>query len=190
MVHSPYTSNRRHRDTASDSWWRPYWDSYAATQARSPRACRSRMRRSSRRPMCPAIWLSACRSSSPRPSALRTSATTRCHRVLGLFRSAKCYTYQYNADDAVEQLLSAHGLRRRHQRAQLLRKVERKLHELGGDADHRPVRWALTGGYRSVDSTSQTILEKAWASNQGSTSNFPTAAPVRPPPPVKTCRPH
>ena len=36
-----------------------------------------------------------------------------------------------------------------------------------------PFRWALSGGYRSVDTTSQTILEKAWAANQGAQSNFP-----------------
>ncbi|HEY0748167.1 MAG TPA: PilC/PilY family type IV pilus protein [Steroidobacteraceae bacterium] len=36
-----------------------------------------------------------------------------------------------------------------------------------------PFRWALSGGYRSVDTTSQTILEKAWGSAQGAPSNFP-----------------
>jgi type IV pilus assembly protein PilY1 len=36
-----------------------------------------------------------------------------------------------------------------------------------------PFRWALTGGYRSVDTTTQTILEKAWGANEGSISNFP-----------------
>jgi type IV pilus assembly protein PilY1 len=38
-----------------------------------------------------------------------------------------------------------------------------------------PFRWALTGGYRSVDSTTypQTILEKAWAANEGGTNNYP-----------------
>lgn len=36
-----------------------------------------------------------------------------------------------------------------------------------------PFRWALTGGYRQTDTTTTTILEKAWASNQGSeSSNF------------------
>ena len=35
-----------------------------------------------------------------------------------------------------------------------------------------PFRQALTGGYRSVDSPSQTILEKAWGSSQGSLGNF------------------
>jgi type IV pilus assembly protein PilY1 len=33
-------------------------------------------------------------------------------------------------------------------------------------------RWALTGGYRVVDTASTTYLEKAWGSNQGSNSNF------------------
>ena len=36
-----------------------------------------------------------------------------------------------------------------------------------------PFRWVLTGGYRVQDTATLTVLEKAWASNQGSTSNFP-----------------
>ncbi|MBT2336437.1 pilus assembly protein [Variovorax paradoxus] len=36
-----------------------------------------------------------------------------------------------------------------------------------------PFRWALSGGYRSVDTTEQTILEKAWGSSQGKLINFP-----------------
>ncbi|EEF24513.1 conserved hypothetical protein, partial [Ricinus communis] len=36
-----------------------------------------------------------------------------------------------------------------------------------------PFRWALTGGYRVGDYTYATILEKAYASGQGSTGNFP-----------------
>ena len=36
-----------------------------------------------------------------------------------------------------------------------------------------PFRAALTGGYRSLDTTSITLLEKAWASGQGGTGNFP-----------------
>jgi type IV pilus assembly protein PilY1 len=36
-----------------------------------------------------------------------------------------------------------------------------------------PFRWALTGGYRVVDTAALTILEKAWASGQGGESNFP-----------------
>lgn len=36
-----------------------------------------------------------------------------------------------------------------------------------------PFRWALTGGYRVVDDPTITVLEKAYASGQGGTSNFP-----------------
>lgn len=36
-----------------------------------------------------------------------------------------------------------------------------------------PFRWALTGGYRVIDTPSLTVLEKAWASGQGGTGNFP-----------------
>ena len=36
-----------------------------------------------------------------------------------------------------------------------------------------PFRWALTGGYRVVDTPGLTILEKAWASGQGGAGNFP-----------------
>lgn len=36
-----------------------------------------------------------------------------------------------------------------------------------------PFRWALTGGYRAVDLKDLTIIEKAYASGQGGTRNFP-----------------
>ena len=36
-----------------------------------------------------------------------------------------------------------------------------------------PFRWALTGGYRVVDETYATVIEKAYASGQGGTGNFP-----------------
>ncbi len=36
-----------------------------------------------------------------------------------------------------------------------------------------PFRWALTGGYRVVDTTTATVLEKAYASGQGGSGNFP-----------------
>jgi type IV pilus assembly protein PilY1 len=36
-----------------------------------------------------------------------------------------------------------------------------------------PFRWALTGGYRVVDLTNYTVLEKAWASGQGGSGETP-----------------
>lgn len=39
-----------------------------------------------------------------------------------------------------------------------------------------PFRWALTGGYRWIDTPELTVLEKAWSSGQGSaSSNFPNS---------------
>ena len=38
-----------------------------------------------------------------------------------------------------------------------------------------PFRWALTGGYRVIDSPALTVVEKAWATGQGGTGNFPDA---------------
>ena len=44
-------------------------------------------------------------------------------------------------------------------------------------------RWALTGGYRRVDSGTTTILERAWSSNQGGDTNFRVVGdPGRSPP--------
>ncbi len=39
-----------------------------------------------------------------------------------------------------------------------------------------PFRWALTGGYRSTDTATETILEKGWGSAQGGIGNFPDRA--------------
>ncbi len=36
-----------------------------------------------------------------------------------------------------------------------------------------PFRWALTGGARVIDTPTLTVIEKAWASGQGGTGNFP-----------------
>lgn len=39
-----------------------------------------------------------------------------------------------------------------------------------------PFRWVLTGGYRVIDTTTTTVIEKAWGTQQGSTGNFPDSA--------------
>lgn len=43
-----------------------------------------------------------------------------------------------------------------------------------------PFRWALTGGSRVVDTKTATVLEKAYASGQGNTGNFPDRVMNRP----------
>jgi type IV pilus assembly protein PilY1 len=91
----------------------------------------------------------------------------------GYFDSAKCYAYQYNSTTPSQSYFQATAF-----------VSPANTHQCGGTAwsgnfmnwasmqTIDPFRQVLTGGYRSVDTTSQTILEKAWGSNQGSVANF------------------
>lgn len=92
---------------------------------------------------------------------------------LGYFDPLKCYTYTLNTTTPASSYFEPAGLA-----------TGTNLHTCSGKWSGNfmnwatmqtidPFRWALTGGYRSVDSTSATILEKAWGSSQGSQSNFP-----------------
>ena len=92
---------------------------------------------------------------------------------LGYFDPLKCYTYTLNTTAPASSYFQPAGLA-----------TGTNLHSCSGKWSGNfmnwatmqtidPFRWALTGGYRSVDTTTQTILEKAWGSSQGSQSNFP-----------------
>jgi type IV pilus assembly protein PilY1 len=86
----------------------------------------------------------------------------------GYFDPAKCYTYQYNSTTPNQSYFQATAF------------VSANTHQCGGTTwsgnfmnwasmqTIDPFRQVLTGGYRSVDTSTQTILEKAWGSNQGS----------------------
>lgn len=102
---------------------------------------------------------------------------------LGYFDPAKCYAYRFvdvETSDTVTHFAPAG--------------IATEAHACTGANDHLwsgnylnwatmqtidPFRWALTGGYRVVDTAgtpsapSVTILEKAWASGQGAEGNFP-----------------
>jgi type IV pilus assembly protein PilY1 len=95
----------------------------------------------------------------------------------GYFDPAKCYTYLYNSTTPSSSYFSPTSIN-----------TASSGHDCSGTAGQwsgnfmnwaatqtiDPFRWALTGGYRSVDTTSQTILEKAYGSTQGSApSNYP-----------------
>jgi type IV pilus assembly protein PilY1 len=101
---------------------------------------------------------------------------------LGYFDPAKCYDYQYNA--AAETGSTLVGSSSYFQPTAFANGANG--HSCSGKWSGNfmnwatmqtidPFRWALTGGYRAVDQTGypQTILEKAWGSNQGGTNNFP-----------------
>jgi type IV pilus assembly protein PilY1 len=92
---------------------------------------------------------------------------------LGYFDPLKCYTYNYNSTTPSSSYFQPASLA-----------TGTNLHTCSGQWSGNfmnwatmqtidPFRWALSGGYRSVDTATQTILEKAWGSAQGSASaNF------------------
>lgn len=93
---------------------------------------------------------------------------------LGYFDPRKCYTYQLNATQPERSYFVSAALA-----------TGASLHQCDGTKwsgnfmnwatmqTIDPFRWALSGGFRSVDDVSETVLEKAWGSNQGGDSNFP-----------------
>ena len=92
---------------------------------------------------------------------------------LGYFDPLKCYTYTYDSTTPSNSYFQPASLA-----------TGTNLHQCSGQWSGNfmnwatmqtidPFRWALSGGLRTVDTTTQTILEKAWASNQGAISNFP-----------------
>jgi type IV pilus assembly protein PilY1 len=89
---------------------------------------------------------------------------------LGYFDPAKCYAYQYDASVNLNNYFYPTGT------------------PVGGSCGGKwsgnflnwatmqtidPFRWALTGGYRVIDEPARTVLERAYASGQGGTGNFP-----------------
>ncbi|MEI7970293.1 MAG: PilC/PilY family type IV pilus protein [Betaproteobacteria bacterium] len=88
---------------------------------------------------------------------------------LGYFDPDKCYAYQYSATETSRYFYptgaaSSHACSGRWSGNFLNWATMQTID---------PFRWALTGGYRVVDTASDTILEKAWASGQGGAGNFP-----------------
>jgi type IV pilus assembly protein PilY1 len=99
-------------------------------------------------------------------------------QYIGYFDAAKCYTYRYNTAIPASS----------HFRPTSIAATGGGGHDCSGTAGQwsgnflnwatmqtiDPFRWALTGGYRSLDTTNLTVLEKAWGSTQGSApANFP-----------------
>ncbi len=95
---------------------------------------------------------------------------------IGYFDPTKCYLYQAYAPETATQ------------KSHFYPAGVASSHTCVGDNDQMwsgnfmnwstmqtidPFRWALTGGYRVVDTSSLTILEKAYATGQGGSGNFP-----------------
>lgn len=95
---------------------------------------------------------------------------------LGYFDPDRCYLYKFVRVESTSEMthFAPAGLA--------------SAHQCTGNNDHLwsgnylnwaatqtidPLRWTMTGGYRVVDIPSLTLLEKAWATGQGGTNNFP-----------------
>jgi type IV pilus assembly protein PilY1 len=90
---------------------------------------------------------------------------------MGYFDTKKCYSYSWNATESLRHFYPD-GLAT-NQTCPASTKWSGNFLNWATMQTVDPFRSALTGGYRSLDTTSMTLLEKAWASGQGGTGNFP-----------------
>ena len=92
---------------------------------------------------------------------------------LGYFDPLKCYTYTYNAVTPASSYFQPASLSTGANQHTCSGQWSGNFMNWVSMQTIDPFRWALTGGYRSVDTTSTTILEKAWGATQGSAAgNF------------------
>lgn len=108
------------------------------------------------------------------PTASRAAHTTSyvsTSTYLGYFDPAKCYVYSYNSSTPGDSYFQPAGSATNHT---CVGKWSGNFLNWATMQAIDPFRWALTGGYRVVDTTTTTILQKAWHSGQGSL--FPNKA--------------
>jgi type IV pilus assembly protein PilY1 len=92
---------------------------------------------------------------------------------LGYFDPNKCYLYSYNVSEPLRHFYPAGLATNRACTGTDNTKWSGNYLNWATMQTIDPFRWALTGGYRVVDTVSETILEKARATGQGGTGNFP-----------------
>ena len=92
---------------------------------------------------------------------------------LGYFDPAKCYLYSYNATETLRHFYPAGAATSLACTGASDAKWSGNYLNWATMQTVDPFRWALTGGYRVTDTATDTVLEKAWASGQGGTGNFP-----------------
>ena len=93
---------------------------------------------------------------------------------LGYFDPFKCYDYTYNSATPSGSYFQPSSLATGTNKHSCSSKWSGNFMNWATMQTIDPFRWALSGGYRSEDTTTSTILEKAWASSQGSASaNYP-----------------
>jgi type IV pilus assembly protein PilY1 len=99
-------------------------------------------------------------------------------QYVGYFDPAKCYTYNYITAAPTTSYFNPTSVAATggggHDCSATAGQWSGNFMNWAATQTIDPFRWALTGGYRSIDVATQTILEKAWGSNQGSAAaNYP-----------------
>jgi type IV pilus assembly protein PilY1 len=106
------------------------------------------------------------------PTVQRTAHTDTTYastnNYLGYFDPAKCYTYQNYATDDATNVNHFYPVRLATARTCGGTAWSGNFLNWAATPTIDPFRWAMTGGYRVVDTASSTILEKAWSGSQGS----------------------
>jgi type IV pilus assembly protein PilY1 len=95
------------------------------------------------------------------------------NRYLGYFDPDKCYLYHHSATESQRHFYPSGLAVARQCTGGQDAKWSGNFLNWATMQTIDPFRWALTGGYRVVDTADTTIIEKAWASGQGGTGNFP-----------------
>jgi len=110
------------------------------------------------------------------PTALGSSYTGAYNNAtdyIGYYDNKKCYTYHGDAGNSDLRYFEPVALASNHQCS---RQWSGNFLNYALTQTIDPLRKALTGGHRSVDTTTLTVLEKAYASGQGGGVNSPSIA--------------
>ncbi len=110
------------------------------------------------------------------PTAVSVAHTNRTYSpsntYLGFFDTEKCYSYRYTDGTSTDNYFEPKGAATGHVCSG---KWSGNFLNWASMQTIDPFRWVLTGGYRVIDTATLTVIEKAWASGQGGTGNFPDA---------------
>jgi type IV pilus assembly protein PilY1 len=103
----------------------------------------------------------------------RTYAST--NNYLGYFDPGKCYKYKYVSDSGADSNNNYFYPTGKAKDRVCSGEWSGNFLNWASMQTIDPFRWALTGGYRWIDTPELTVLEKAWNTNQGADSNFPNS---------------
>lgn len=106
-------------------------------------------------------------------SVAHIEAYSTASTYLGYFDPNKCYLYSHNATETLRHFYPAGTAAGRVCTGANESMWSGNFLNWATMQTIDPFRWALTGGYRVRDTATETWLEKAWASGQGGTGNFP-----------------